>query len=65
MRQGWLCPRCKASVSPDERTCPGCSVGAAQPVMVPSNFTPAPQPWTSPQYVRFHPPTTTPIIVNT
>lgn len=29
MREGWLCPRCKASVSPDERTCPGCSAAAS------------------------------------
>lgn len=29
MREGWICARCKASVSPDERTCPGCSAATA------------------------------------
>lgn len=34
MREGWLCPRCKASVSPDERTCPACSAAAPNTITV-------------------------------
>ena len=26
MREGWICSRCKASVSPDAQTCPACSL---------------------------------------
>ena len=58
MRTGWICSRCQASVSPDERTCPACSVAA--PVVVPIDLTPrsSQQPW-----APLRPPNTTPIYV--
>lgn len=34
MREGWICARCKASVSPDETTCPLCSSVQRQQIAV-------------------------------
>lgn len=29
-RVGWVCPKCKTSVSPEEKVCPKCSVSSLE-----------------------------------